>query len=266
MIPQDRVTNLFVSQGAARRYAEARPYFHPLVMAQIVRYTGRSQFNMALDIGCGTGQSSRALTMIAETVEAIDASEAMLAEAPRLDSVRYQLACAEAIPFSDQMFDLATVGLAYHWFDQAAFMAEASRVLQSEGWLVVYTSSCTGEMSGNADFGKWYRNVYSRQFPPVPRCSFGNRMEATAAPYGLNLKDAETFIHDELMTLEQFTAYLLTQSNVIAAIDKCGVPVEEIAGWLGQGAKPFFGDHQRTIEFVGSIWYLRRSQQPLLTF
>ncbi len=60
-MPTDGVTNLFVHRSAAQRYAAARPYFHPQVVAGVVAFTGTPRFAPALDIACGTGQSSRAL-------------------------------------------------------------------------------------------------------------------------------------------------------------------------------------------------------------
>jgi hypothetical protein len=51
------VRNHFAHRDAAQRYAAARPYFHPLVVARIAASTGSTRFAHALDVGCGTGQS-----------------------------------------------------------------------------------------------------------------------------------------------------------------------------------------------------------------
>src|SRR3954462_5799377 len=95
----DNVTNLFVHRSAAQRYAAARPYFHPLVMARIVSVTGIARFDRALDVACGTGQSSRALLEVADRVDATDISPEMIAQAEQDARVHYHVAPAERLPF-----------------------------------------------------------------------------------------------------------------------------------------------------------------------
>lgn len=52
----------------------------------------------AVDVGCGTGLSSVALTAIAERVSAFDPSAEMLAAAPPHERVTYAVARAEELP------------------------------------------------------------------------------------------------------------------------------------------------------------------------
>ncbi len=49
---------------------------------------------------------------------------------------------------------------------------------------------------------------------------------------------------------EQFVAYLLTQSNVIAHVELGNQSIEEVADWLAQETAPFFeGQEQLTLLF-----------------
>ena len=131
----NEVVNHFVHASAAARYAAGRPYFHPVVMERICRAVGRERFERGLDVACGTGQSARALAEICDRVEAVDISADMLACAEADARIRYFVASAEELPFGDGEFDLVTVGLAFHWFDQERFLREARRVLKdSVGW------------------------------------------------------------------------------------------------------------------------------------
>jgi SAM-dependent methyltransferase len=253
----DEVTNLFVHRSAARRYAAARPYFHPLVAEKIPSFTAMPRFSRALDVACGTGQSARALAGIADAVDAIDISPEMLAEAEPHERIRYQTAAAERLPFGDSAFDLATVGLAFHWFDQTAFLAEARRVLKPQAWLVVYTSGFNGEMAENADFRNWAWEVYPKRFPTPPRRSFGAGLSELARPFSFTLAGTDKFAHDETMTAGQLTAYLLTQTNVIAAVESGTTPLEEAAEWIDAGVRPFFAGKPGTMKFSANIWYLR---------
>jgi SAM-dependent methyltransferase len=254
------MTNLFVHRSAAQRYAASRPYFHPIVVDKIAMFTGCRQMQRALDVACGTGQSARALTDIAESVDAVDISPEMLAEAEAHDRVRFQIASAEKLPFADASFDIITVGLAYHWFDQNAFLCEAVRVLRSDGWLGIYTSGFHGEMEENPSFRHWAWEVYPSRFPTPPRRS-ASISDETVRPQGFCVAGTEDFIHDEEMTCDQLTGYLLTQTNVIAAVENGVMPVTEAAEWIFKGVQPFFSGQIRKMKFGGSIWYLRRAPQ-----
>jgi SAM-dependent methyltransferase len=254
----DGVINFFVHRSAAQRYASSRPYFHPLVMQPIAVLTGSSRFARALDVGCGTGQSSQALLEIADEVDATDISPDMLAEAKRDGRIRYHVAPAERLPFEAGTFDLVTVGLAFHWFDQAAFLEEAHRVLRPQGWLVVYNSGFNGEIAEDPSFRAWAHEIYPRKFATPPRRSVGVS-ETLVAPHGFNLHASERFTHDEIMTADRLTAYLLTQTNVIANVENGSIPVDEAAKWIRDGIERYFGDQSRTMKFSGSISFVRRT-------
>jgi ubiquinone/menaquinone biosynthesis C-methylase UbiE len=254
----DDVINLFVHRSAAKRYAAARPYFHPRVVHKICQFTNTNRFERALDVACGTGQSARALATIAEMVDAVDISAEMIAESTPLERVRFAVAAAERLPFVDGSFDLATVGLAFHWFDQAAFLAEARRVLRAAGWLVIYTSNFNGKMAEDESFRAWAWEDYPKRFPTPPRRSFGGKIEDLAKAHGFVFAGKDDFAHDELMSADQLTGYLMTQTNVIWAVESGTTPLAEAATWITAGVEPFFGGALRTMKFGGSIWYLRR--------
>src|SRR5687768_2876132 len=106
--------NYFAHQTAAERYARSRPYFHPLVIGNIKDFLQLEvPVNLALDVACGTGQSTVALKEIAKQVIATDVSEEMLAQAPANASIQYVQAPAEELPLPDDSLDLITVSLAF---------------------------------------------------------------------------------------------------------------------------------------------------------
>jgi SAM-dependent methyltransferase len=252
----DGVSNLFVHRSAARRYATARPFFHPLAVEKIAGFTGSPRVERALDVACGTGQSARALLAIADQVEAIDVSPEMVAEAEPHPRIHYQVARAEELPFDGASFDLATVGLAFHWFDQGAFLRQARRVLKPGRWLAVYNSAFTGEMVESPGFRKWMSEAHLKHFPTPPRRSSGVTAELVT-PHGFELSGQEIFEHPEPMTAEQLTAYLLTQTNVIAAVENGATPLPEAEAWIREGVTPFFTNQLGTMKFAAALWYLR---------
>jgi ubiquinone/menaquinone biosynthesis C-methylase UbiE len=146
----------FTHQTAAERYATNRPFFHPLIIAKAKEYLQLKQpLDHALDVGCGTDQSTIALTAIAHRVTGADVSPEMLAFARLHNSdpaITYIQAHAESIPLPDASFDLITASLAFHWFDREHFLTEAHRLLRRGGWLVIYNNAFTGHMHENPAF------------------------------------------------------------------------------------------------------------------
>jgi ubiquinone/menaquinone biosynthesis C-methylase UbiE len=121
----------------------------------------------ALDLGAGTGLSTRAMLGFAETVVGIDTSEEMLQR--RSESRGYYvLAAAELLPFRDDVFDLATIASALHWFGPDA-LGEVVRVLRPGGSLVVYDVWFPAEMRGVAAFHQWATGEGLSRYVSVPR-------------------------------------------------------------------------------------------------
>lgn len=252
------MSNFFAYQTAAERYAKARPYFHPLIIERFCQFTELGfPVGRTLDVACGTGQSTRALAEIARSVVGIDSSAVMIEQAPPLPNVEYEVASAERLPFDDATFDLVTVGLAFHWFDQDRFLQEAARVLRSNRWLVIYDNGFRGRMREELTFEAWMKEEYWRRYrsPPRGRKEVGKER---AAAFGFALEGEESYTNELVMSHEGLVRYLLTQSNVISAVEGGKENAEEVAAWLKQSVAPFFGDEPRTMIFGGSIWYLQK--------
>jgi hypothetical protein len=155
------------------------------------------------------------------------------------------------------VYDLITVGLAFHWFDQPAFLREAAKVLKDGAWLVIFHQGFLGEMKEDPKFVSWARGDYLKQFPIPARRAVGIDA-AMANSHGFEVKGHEPFSHEEVMTAEQFTQFLLTQSNIIAAVENGSTPLQVAAEWIAEGIAPCFGAERRTMRFGGTIWYLQK--------
>jgi SAM-dependent methyltransferase len=251
------MSNYFAYPTAAERYARGRPYFHPLVVERIPASCRLDKCARALDVGCGTGQSALALTEIAERVIGADIAADMLAQAVLHPRVSYVRATAERLPFIAGAFDLATVGLAFHWFDRARFLCEAGRVLAPEGWLVIYTDGFSGRMAENPAYEKWNLERYVARYPTPPRRNQPiDNVEAEVA--GLRLIGQDRFAHEVQFSPEELVSYLITQTNVIAAVEQGREPIEQVADWLLGQVAPLFASEKGTFGFGCTIWYLRK--------
>ena len=249
--------NYFIDGDVAARYARDRPRFHSLVIERIQRFTGCARVRDALDAACGTGHSTIALAEMADHVIGIDRSPEMLRQAPSLPGVEFLEGSAEALPVEDRSFDLVTVGLAFHWLQQDRFLSEADRVLRHGGWLVVYNNGFTGRMRESCEFADWWRGNYLVRYPSPPRCR-EPLDEKRAAGSGFRLALTESYTNEVLFTARQMVRYLLTQSNIISAVEHGRAGYDEAARELAEALRPHFGEATRTMEFAGEISYLQR--------
>jgi SAM-dependent methyltransferase len=238
--------NYFSTASTAESYARFRPYFHPLVVGKIAETTGK--VGVALDVGCGTGQSTLALLTIAERVIGVDASEEMLGHAHQDSGLTYIRAFAEELPFDNQSIDLLTVGLAYHWFEQARFLKQVTRVLKPNGWLALYNDYFTGAMVGNSAYEKWHNEVYLPRFPLPPR----NLRPASNRDWdrsGLKPASRVTFPHYVKAGIDSWSGYLMSQSNVGAVLESGSESDESVRSWLLDQLRLFIATESQTFVF-----------------
>lgn len=251
--------SFFIHETAANRYASSRPYFHPLVINKLKSFIGARRIPRALDVACGTGQSAMALKNITSYVVGTDVSEAMLSKAPQDTSISYVKAAAEELPFSDDSFDLITVSLAFHWFDRARFLNEAYRLLHTSGWLVIYNNWFTGEMKENAKYAEWNQNRYLMLYPSPARAN-QPFADSDAEKHKIRFVERESYTNDVMLSLEELTNYLTTQSNMIAIVEQGEQSLESARAWLTDSLKPLFIQPRCTFLFGGSIWYLQKNK------
>lgn len=243
------VSNPFSSEPVARRYAHGRLFYHRRALGLAAGQLGITRACLAIDVGCGTGLSSQALLELADRVVGIDTSPAMVRAAPPQPRARYLVAAAEQIPLGGAVADLATVGAAFHWFDQERAFAELARVLRSGAGLAVYSDFFVGQLSGEPAFTSWLKEAYLPRYPTPPRHAYFD--PAAALPVGFSdVSYAEDDIHIPL-TRTQLADYLLSQSNAATAIEagvigadtlRSQILDETVAFFPGQGhADAVFG-------------------------
>ncbi len=232
--------NFFANPTAAERYAKGRPFFHALAIEKIrAACCEHGRIGLALDVGCGTGQSTFALLEVADEIVGVDSSAEMLSHTRQHGRIRFVEADAEQIPFADSTFELITVALAIHWFDQAKFFREAKRLLQRGGWLVIYNDGFTGWMDGNDNYEKWNREEYLARYPTPPRNS-QPMDEIDASRYGFVPFSTAQFTHEVEFTPEQLVAYLVTQTNVISTVESGKEDLQSVTNWLLNSVRPLF--------------------------
>ncbi len=115
----------------------------PWILAQIRAHFTLHNTTSVLDVGCGAGFLSNALSAAGLKVTGVDLSEESLKVAAQYDetkSVHYQKADAYHLPFADQSFDILTaMDFLEHVEDPALVIKEFSRVLKPGGLFIFHT-------------------------------------------------------------------------------------------------------------------------------
>ena len=254
--------NYFNPKAAAERYSKGRPDFHSNTIKHIKDYLHLGKkLNNALDIACGTGLSSKALFEIAINVYGTDTSQEMLNFASQPDKIHYSIASAEQQPFANNSFDLITVSSGVHWFDIDKFLIEASRLLKSKSWLVLYENHFISEMVGNDNFSNWFPNSYLKKFPSPPRNNTYAWTNENLNPKNFNFITEEKFKNSITLTKKQLALYFTTQSNIIAAVEKKQTTYEQVENFLDQELASFFDNDvtTQTINYGNWIKYIQRA-------
>ena len=247
--------NYFKPKTAAIRYAHGRLYFHENTIRHIEKFLQlRHKLDNVLDVACGTGLSTKALSLIANNITGTDISQEMLRFTPQAANIKYIVAPAEHQPFANHTFDLITVSSGVHWFNIDMFLDEAQRLLKSKGWLVLYENHFISEMEENEKFIAWFPDVYIKQFPTTPRNNQYDWSSNNLNSKGLNFVTEEKFKNKVALNKKQLIAYFTSQSNIINEVKSGKTSYEEAELWLDRELTPFFDNDETTRNIFYGNW------------
>ncbi len=249
--------NYFAHASAAERYAAFRPYFHPRAVKLLLEATNQQRFSRVLDVACGTGMGVKALLEVADSVTGCDAAPEMLEFAQRdLPQADFLESRAEVLPFVDASFDVLTTFLAFHWFDGAKFLTEATRVLQSNGYLMIVQHVFDCSLEGAELFRSSMDDFYA-DYPQPPRNPL--RLEPTASTdFGFRIVAQQNWSETFAMNAEQVAQYISTQSNVIAKVEQGTERLEQVLEKINARVQPFLQGGMGNFGFTGQLWVLQK--------
>jgi SAM-dependent methyltransferase len=126
-----------------RSVAEAYPFrpSYPAALFGVLAGLIADEPRAVLDVGCGTGDVARPLAALVERVDAVDASEAMIAQGraqPGGDAanLRWIAAMVEDAPLSPP-YGLITAGESLHWFDWTVVFPRFAEVLTAGSMVAI---------------------------------------------------------------------------------------------------------------------------------
>jgi SAM-dependent methyltransferase len=129
--------------GLAGAYDKYRPSYPAAALDFIVQRSGLNTASVLVDVGSGTGISSRLFAARGIRVVGIEPNDDMRALAASVPiptsqpTPEYRKGNAETTGLSNGFATAVLSAQAFHWFDPAVALPEFHRILQPDGWVAL---------------------------------------------------------------------------------------------------------------------------------
>jgi SAM-dependent methyltransferase len=127
-------------KGLANLYAQSRPTYPREAVDFVLATCHLGPSSVFVDVGCGTGISSRLFADRGLRVIGIEPNAEMRARASaeRGSAVEYRDGRAESTGLPAASADTVLAAQAFHWFEPEAALREFHRILRPQGWVVLF--------------------------------------------------------------------------------------------------------------------------------
>ncbi len=120
----------------ASHYAAYRPSLHAKILKAV--FDSSEKFELGLDVGCGTGQSSIALAHYCTNVVGVDPSNEMLGESIKHPKVSYLLIDSNTLNLNSNTFDIITFAGSLYYAKSQAMLNEIVKVAKNNCRIIIY--------------------------------------------------------------------------------------------------------------------------------
>lgn len=247
------IENPFLRISEAPDYNSARPKHHVVPISIIRNFIGH-KLKYSLDVGCGTGLSTKALKKISKKIIGCDSSASMLQEAKRNSTIKFVKANAENLPFKNAEFDLINVTNSFHWFKQNKFLKEANRVLENSGFLCIDIFGFEGTMKRNSKFKKKFMLAEQFVFQDFPHGSYFPSSRQLRKNGFSHIKNFEYQFYVEMSDVE-FIRFLMSRSVYLRLNSD---QKEVVRKQLNKFYLPLFGNEKKKLLFRGELLICRK--------
>jgi len=131
----------YTVEGFGATYHQARPSPPGALVSLLCRVARVERPRLVVDVGSGTGLSTRAWADRADEVVGVEPNAEMRAAAEadtRSSNVRYVDGYSDATGLADDSTDIVTYSQSLHWMDPRPTFAEAARILRAGGVFAAY--------------------------------------------------------------------------------------------------------------------------------
>ncbi len=250
---------IFDSKRIALGYVK-RPWLHKNVMEQIKTDCNfKKNFMNGLDVGCGTGLSTKALKLICDKVTGTDISPEMIRVCNELyknEEYEFYVAKAEETIIPECKYDIVTAAGVINWVNKERFLENLNQVTALNAQIIIYDFWITDKMTANAAYTVWYNNQYLQKFPKPPRQE--NIWQQSDLPGNFVMEKQIFYDMTYDFDLEDFVDFMMIQSNVNVPVERGETTVEEVKNWMYKTLSSIFQGETKTLVFSGYNWYLKK--------
>ncbi|MBU3156989.1 class I SAM-dependent methyltransferase [Clostridium estertheticum] len=141
--------------GFADVYNNARPKCPEKVKEIILKYLNRDP-TLVVDLGCGTGLSTRIWSEVSNKVIGIEPSTDMIKVAREktvgLDNILFNSEFSDNTQLNNSCADIITCSQSFHWMNPENTLNEVSRILKKGGIFAVYDNDWPPVCNWEAEF------------------------------------------------------------------------------------------------------------------
>ncbi len=194
--------------GHSQVYATFRPSYPEDLYKFIFQHLNNR--TCAWDCATGNGQVAQYLSQHFKAIYATDISQQQLDNAFQANNIEYTISRAEKTSFTDNTFDLITVGQALHWFDLDEFYKEAKRVGKNNSLIAVWGYAlCSVNPDVDKLFLEFYNNIVGPYWDKARKLV---EDEYSSLIFPFEKISSPKFKIEVEWTLEQFVGYLTSWS------------------------------------------------------
>ncbi len=218
--------------GFADLYDEGRPSLPEKAMEILQRYTN-NDINLIVDIGCGTGNSTKVCTKFADKVIGIEPSEDMLNKAKEKENeqLSFQKGLGNDTGLNSNIADIVICSQAFHWMEPTSTISEISRILKKGGIFAIIDADWLPVIDLrleklNKDLRKLTMNLEKDEdtviYPQYQHLN--NLINSNEFEFCREICFDVEFEYDK----ERFKKFILSKSNIQKAIRNNYTPVIDI--------------------------------------
>ncbi len=151
----------FTGEKYVKTYNQYRPIPPKEIIDQSLKYLNKPKANKILDLGCGTGLSTKVWSNYAEIVTGIEPSTEMLKIAKEQNTdtnVEYKAGYGNKTGLRADSLDIITCSQSFHWMEPESTLKEVDRLLKKNGVFVIYDVAWPPTV--NYEFEKAYNELF----------------------------------------------------------------------------------------------------------